>query len=192
MLPLTEETNLKTALYARVSTTDQKASSQIARLNQWAKEKGRKVVLKKIDNATGKNIHRPGIDLLMQEARGHHVNSIAVTKVDRWARSVRDLSNSLHELQDLGIEWVAIDQGIRISPDRSDPTTKLVLEVLGAVAEWEASIISERTKQALAYLKANGKRLGRPPGSKDKFPRSKKGYQERYAGRHAPKEGGTP
>ncbi len=188
MSPLVTATpNLRTALYARVSTTDQKAASQIARLNQWAKEKGRKVVLKKIDNATGKNIHRPGIDLIMQEARGHHINSIIVTKVDRWARSVRDLSNSLHELQDLGIEWVAIDQGIHISPDKSDPTTKLILEVLGAVAEWEASIISERTRQALAYLKANGKRLGRPPGSRDRVPRSKKGYLKRYAGRHPQK-----
>lgn len=109
---MTKETTLKTALYARVSTTDQKGASQIARLNQWAKEERRKVAVKKIDNATGKNIRRPGIDLIMQEARCHHVNSIAVTKVDRWARSVRDLSNSLHELQDLGIEWVSIDQSI--------------------------------------------------------------------------------
>ena len=166
--------------------------SQIARLNRWAKEGGRQVVLKKVDNATGRNIRRPGLDHIMQEARGHHINSIAVTKVDRWARSVRDLSNSLHELQDLGIEWVATDQGIRISPNKSDPTTKLILEVLGAVAEWEASIISERTRQALAYLKASGKRLGRPPGSKDRAPRSNKGYLARYAGHQVKKEEGTP
>ena len=189
---VTDASTPKTALYARVSTTDQKGASQIARLNQWAKNEGRKVAIRKIDNATGKNIRRPGIDLIMQEARGHHINTIAVTKVDRWARSVRDLSNTLHELQDLGVEWVAIDQGLRISPDRSDPTTKLILEVLGAVAEWEASIISERTRQALAYLKAKGKRLGRPPGSKDRSPRSKKGYLERYAGRHPKMQGGTP
>ena len=62
--PLTKEIPLKTALYARVSTTDQKGASPIARLNQWAKEERRKVAVKKIDNVTGKNLRQSGSKLV--------------------------------------------------------------------------------------------------------------------------------
>lgn len=143
---------IPTALYGRVSTSDQDGASQLDRLRKWAADSNtpRTIVLAEVDSATGKNVRRPVLERIMAEARGHHVRSIAVVKVDRWARSVMDLSATLHELRDLGVEWIAVDQGIRISPDRADATSKLILDVLGAVAEWEASIISERTKQALA------------------------------------------
>ncbi len=52
---------------------------------------------------------------------------------------------------------------------------KLLLGVLAAVAEFEKALIIERTKEGLARAKAQGKRLGRPPGSKDKRKRSKRG-----------------
>ena len=180
------------ALYARVSTTDQDGQSQIERLRAWAQASGGgyEVTLVETDEATGKNVRRPGLDRVMAEARGHHIHAIAVTKVDRWARSVMDLSGTLHELHELGIEWVAVDQGIKVSPDRTDPTSELILNVLGAVAQWEGSIISERTRQSLAFLKAEGKRLGRPPGSKDRRPRSNKGYLARYADRTPDLAGG--
>jgi DNA invertase Pin-like site-specific DNA recombinase len=145
-------------------------------LREWAAKEGRTVALERTDEATGKYMRRPGLEGIMQEARGHHLRSVAVCKVDRWARSVMDLSSTLHELRDLGMEWVAVDQGIRISPDRSDPTSTLILNVLGAVAEWGASIISERTRQGLDHRRRLGIRLGRPPGSKDRRPRANKGY----------------
>jgi putative DNA-invertase from lambdoid prophage Rac len=185
-------TRVRTAIYARVSTEDQDGSSQLSRLRDWAKAASRVVALEEVDKATGKNIRRPGLERIMAEARGHHVRCIATCRVDRWARSARDLSNTLHELHQLGIEWIAIDQGIHISTERDDPTTRLQLNIFGAVAEWEGSIISERTRQALAFLKSGGKRLGRPPGSKDRRPRSNKGYLARYADKGADSEGGTP
>lgn len=178
---MTDVQRSRVALYARVSTLDQTGASQLARLRTWAEAEGRNVVLERVDSATGKNVRRPGLSEIMSEARGHHITGIAVVKVDRWARSVMDLSATLHELRDLGVEWTAVDQGIRISPDKSDPTTSLILHILSAVAEWEASIISERTRQSMAYLKSTGKHVGRPLGSKDKGPRSKKGYFKRYA-----------
>ncbi len=179
-----------TALYARVSTRDQDGSSQIARLREWAQREDRRVVLERTDTATGRNVRRSGMEELMQEARGHHIKSIAVAKLDRWARSLMHLNSSLQELQQLRVEWIAVEQGIRISPDGSDATSRLNLHVLGAVAEWEASIISERTKESLAYKRSQGVRLGRPPGSKDRTPRSNKGYRARYAAERAQKEGG--
>ncbi len=185
----------RTALYARVSTVDQDGGSQIDRLRKWADgaEPAREVVLVETDEATGRNVRRPGLARVMAEARGHHVQSIAVCKVDRWARSIMDLSATLHELRELGVEWVAVDQGIRVSPDKSDATSKLILDVLGAVAEWEASIISERTRESLAYKRDTLKeRLGRPRGSRDKKPRSNKGYLARYVKNGAKTEGAPP
>jgi DNA invertase Pin-like site-specific DNA recombinase len=182
----------RVALYARVSTIDQTGASQLERLRSWATHEGRHVVLERVDSATGKNVRRPGLSEIMAEARGHHLSAVVVVKVDRWARSVMDLSATLHELRDLGVEWIAVDQGIRISPDRSDPTSSLILHILSAVAEWEASIISERTRQSMAYLRSTGKHVGRPVGSKDRVPRSKKGYLQRYAEVTTALMGGSP
>jgi DNA invertase Pin-like site-specific DNA recombinase len=152
------------ALYARCSRDDQNGESQMARLREWAEREGYEVAVERTDYASGRNVQRPEMQALMAEAHGHHIHGIAVCKVDRWARSVLHLSTTLRELHDLGVEFVAVDQGLRISREGSDPTSQLILNVLASVAEWEASIISERTKESLAYLKAQGKRLGRPPG----------------------------
>jgi DNA invertase Pin-like site-specific DNA recombinase len=151
------------ALYARTSTSDQDGNSQLERLREWARHEELEVVLERADVASGRLVRRPGADEILAEARGHHIQVVAVCKVDRWARSVLHLASTVRELHELGVEFVAVDQGLRISRDRGDPTSTLILNVLGAVAEWEASIISERTKESLAHLKASGKKLGRPP-----------------------------
>jgi DNA invertase Pin-like site-specific DNA recombinase len=154
---------VRVAIYARVSGPGQSVDSQLARLRAWAAGDGNEVAVEAMDTASGRHVVRPGMDRVMAEARGHHVQIVAVVKVDRWARSIQHLSTTLAELHGLGVGFVAVDQGLRISPGRGDPTATLILHVLGAVAEWEASIISERTKESLAFLKSQGKRLGRPP-----------------------------
>ncbi len=154
---------MRVALYARTSTSDQDGSSQLERLREWARREGHEILLERTDVASGRLVRRPGMDAVMAEARGHHVQLVAVAKVDRWARSVQHLAASVAELHELGVEFVAVDQGLRVGKDRSDPTATLILHVLGSVAEWEASIIRERTREALAALKARGVRLGRPP-----------------------------
>ncbi|HEV2450216.1 MAG TPA: recombinase family protein [Thermoplasmata archaeon] len=153
----------RVGLYGRVSTPDQDPSSQLARLRDWAGRQGLEVALEEVDTASGRLVRRPGMDRIMVEARGHHIAAVAVVKVDRWARSVMHLATTARELHDLGIAFYAVDQGLAILPNRADPTGALILNVLASVAEWEAQIISERTKDALRHLKASGKRLGRPP-----------------------------
>jgi DNA invertase Pin-like site-specific DNA recombinase len=154
---------MKVALYARTSTADQDGSSQLERLREWARREGHDVVLERTDVASGRLVRRPGAGDVLAEARGHHIQAVAVVKVDRWARSVQHLAATVAELRELGVEFVAVDQGLRVSRDRTDPTATLILHVLASVAEWEGSIIRERTKEALASLRARGVRLGRPP-----------------------------
>jgi len=126
----------RVGLYTRVSTTEQDASNQLDRLKDWAIKNNLEVAAKETDRASGKLTVRRGQERLMAEARGHHLHAIAVAKVDRWARSIQHLSTSINELHELGVDFYAVDQGLTVR--RADPTSKLILNVLGAVAEWEA------------------------------------------------------
>ena len=95
----------------------------------------------------------------------------------RAFRSAQDTYDNLAYLDSHNVGFVATTQPI----DTSTSTGKLLLGVLAAVAEFEEALIVERTKEGLARAKAHGKRLGRPPGSKDKRKRSKRGYLLRWA-----------
>jgi len=148
----------RVAIYARVSTAEQDAEPQLVRLREWAERAGLDVTMERSDTASGRLVRRAGAEEIMQEARGHHVHAVAVAKVDRWARSMQHLAATVEELHGLGVEFHAVDQGLAVRP--RDPTSRLILGVLGAVAEWEASIISERTKDALRAL-PEGKGAGR-------------------------------
>lgn len=155
---------MKVALYTRVSRESQDAAAQVTRLNEWAGRIGYTVHSLHGDTATGKNMRRPGMEAVMSLVRQRHVDAVAVCKIDRWARSVKDLSVSVHEIHDRKAEFHAVDQGLTVKPN--DPTAKLILDVLGAVADWEGSIISERTKDGLAGKAGRGrhwKDCGSPP-----------------------------
>lgn len=146
-------------MYARVSTEEQELGGQLERLESWAEKEGFRS-RSFVDKASGKDPDRPGQKELMGEAMGRRVQVVAVAKIDRWARSVSHLASSVEKLHDRGIGFVAVDQGLWVRP--GDPTGELILTVLGAVAQWEGSIISERTREALAHLKEKGEHVGRP------------------------------
>ena len=102
---------------------------------------------------------------------------VLVTNLDRAFRSAKDTYDNLAYLDSHKVGFIAATQPI----DTSTSTRKLLLGVLAAVAEFEKALIVERTKEGLARAKAQGKRLGRPPGSKDKRKRSRRGYLLRWA-----------
>jgi DNA invertase Pin-like site-specific DNA recombinase len=82
-----------------------------------------------------------------------------VTKLDRLARSVNHLWQIVGMLQEKGV-------GLRIlniSLDTSTATGKLMLSLLGAVAEFEREMMLERQREGIAKAKASGKKFGRPP-----------------------------
>ena len=81
-----------------------------------------------------------------------------VWKLDRLGRSVKNLTTILHDLNSRGVCFRSISDGI----DTGTPTGKLLFHMLGAIAEFEAALVSERTKIGLQAAKQRGKRLGRP------------------------------
>ena len=82
--------------------------------------------------------------------------SVGVVKLARVARSVRHLTERGTELEALGVDLIILDQGI----DTSTPAGRLLFNMLGAIAEFEADLIRERTKAGIAAARRRGKRIG--------------------------------
>ncbi len=105
-----------------------------------------------VEVESGRKDGRPKLREALAACRVHRARLI-VAKVDRLTRSV----GFLHQLLDGGVEVEFCDL-----PQLSGPTGKFMLNQMAAVAELEAGLISQRTKDALAAAKARGKRLGNP------------------------------
>ena len=80
------------------------------------------------------------------------------TRYDRFARSLRQLVNALEEFRALGIDFISLHEGV----DASTPSGRLVFQVIGAMSEFERSLIQERVRAGLRNAVARGVRLGRP------------------------------
>lgn len=148
---------MKVGLYARVSTDKQDTDNQMIRLREIAQNRGYEVFDEYVDIASGRNAHRPNLDRMMKDAKQHRFDKIIAVKLDRIARSVTNLNNLMNDLYtwNIGIEF--IDQPI----DTSTPAGKMILTILGAMAEFERELIVERTNDGLKRAKKEGKTLGR-------------------------------
>jgi DNA invertase Pin-like site-specific DNA recombinase len=112
------------------------------------------------DVQTGKDVTRPGLDALLQAVRRGEVKAVVVAKLDRLGRSLIHLALIVEELNRLNVPLICVSQGIDTSND--NPVGRLQLGVLMAVAEFERSLIRERTIAGLAAARARGAKIGRP------------------------------
>ena len=87
------------------------------------------------------------------------VDAVLVWKLDRFGRSLRHLFNALAELEALGLTFISLRDNL----DLSTPSGRLMFQIIGAMAEFERSLIQERVKAGLGNARAKGKPLGRPP-----------------------------
>ena len=132
---------------------------QTRELREYCARRGWDLVHEYVDEGvSGAKESRPALNSLMLDARKRRFDAIAVWKFDRMARSVTHLLRVLEEFRSLGIEFISLSESI----DTSTPTGKMVFTVLGAVAELERSLISERVRAGLRNARAKGKTLGRP------------------------------
>ncbi len=158
--PVSSPSQLRTAVYARVSTNNgQDPTVQTRELEEYCQRRGWKVSDQYIDvGISGAKEKRPELSRLMADAHRRKFDAVVVWKFDRFARSVSHLLRALETFKSLGIEFVSLSEQM----DTSTPTGKMVFTVLGAVAELERSLIAERVKAGLRNAKAKGKKLGRP------------------------------
>jgi DNA invertase Pin-like site-specific DNA recombinase len=137
--------------YARVSTTDQDLTIQEKALEAA----GATVMFWEQKSGTTTN-NRTELRRALNYLRRGDV--LLITRIDRLARSLRDLQNILHELKDKGAGLKATEQPI----DTSTSAGKCFLDMLGVFAEFENNLRRERQREGIAKAKALGKYTGRP------------------------------
>ena len=138
--------------YARVSTTDQSYEIQ----EQALLKAGCDTV--RAEKATGTKLEgRAELDLLLKFMR--EGDTLMVTRIDRLARSIRDLQNIVHDLKARGINLKATEQPI----DTSTAAGKAFLDMLGVFAEFETNLRKERQLEGIAKAKGEGRYKGRKP-----------------------------
>jgi putative DNA-invertase from lambdoid prophage Rac len=148
------------AIYARVSTTDQNCDLQLRELREYCARRGWEVAGEYVDTGwSGSKASRPALDKLMRDASQQKFRAVLVWKLDRFGRSVLNLVESLNSLASWGVRFLATSQNI--DTDEANPTSKLILWILAAVAEFEKEMIRERVKAGMNAARHRGQRLGR-------------------------------
>lgn len=135
--------------YARVSTIDQNLDVQLDELNAHGCER----IF--ADKATGTNTARAGLTEMMEFMRDG--DTLVVSRLDRFARSLTDLYSMLEKLTARGVAFHCLRQSI----DTATSTGKLTLAILGAVAEFENDLRRERQRDGIEKAKTRGAYRGR-------------------------------
>ncbi len=148
----------RAGLYARVSTAEQTPENQLRTLRAFATARGWEALELVDHGVSGTKDRRPALDAMLAAARTRKIDLVAVTKLDRLARSTHHLITLVKELQALGVDLIVLDQAI----DTTTPSGRLLFHVLAAIAEFERDLIRDRVISGLRRAKAQGKRLGRP------------------------------
>ena len=168
---------MNVAIYCRVSKIDLNAENQISELKAYATRQGYNVTGIYTDYISGIKEHRPELDKLLQEAKlsDRKFNAVLIWKLDRLGRSLQHLIKIVKYFEEFGVDLIVQTQNI----DTTTSSGKLMFHIFGAIAEFERSLISERTKAGINRARAEGKRIGRAKGQKDSKKRKIEGYFKR-------------
>ena len=150
----------RVALYARVSTLNgQDPEMQLRELREYASRRGWQISEEYVDQGiSGSKESRPSLNRMMSDAHQRKVDAVLVWKIDRFGRSLKHLVNSIAELGALGVAFVSLRDNL----DLSTPSGRLMFQIIGAMAEFERSLIQERVRAGLRNARAKGRQLGRP------------------------------
>jgi DNA invertase Pin-like site-specific DNA recombinase len=150
----------RVAIYARVSTTNgQTPEMQLRDLRELAGLRQWEIAREYVDNGvSGTKESRPQLSLLMTDARRRKFDTVLVWKLDRFARNLKHLVNALAELEAVGCTFVSFRDNL----DLTTPSGRLLFQIVGAMAEFERSLIQERVKAGIRNARAKGLKLGRP------------------------------
>ncbi|PSS67078.1 DNA invertase [Ensifer sp. NM-2] len=139
--------------YARTSTVDQVAGFE-AQLRDLKEAACVKVFQEQVSSV---DVERPQLEALLDYAR--EGDTLVVTKLDRLARSMFNLMSILERLRAKGVEL----RVLALNLDTATPTGKLMLNMMGSIAEFERELMLERQREGISKAKAEGKYTGRKP-----------------------------
>ena len=138
--------------YARVSTEDQKLTVQLEQLDRA----GCKKIFR--EKLSGAQRQRPELDRLLEHLR--EGDTVVVWKLDRLARSTRDLLEIVARIREAGALFQSLSEPWA---DTTSPAGKMIMTVFAGIAEFERDLIRERTGAGRIHAKNRGVRFGRPP-----------------------------
>lgn len=170
----------KAGILVRVSDPGQHTDNQLPDLVAWAERRGMTVMVTyEFQESAWKGAHQKQLTQVYQDARSGKFQVLLVWALDRLSREGPLATLEIvHRLGQSGVQvWSFQEHWTEAGGELLD----LLLAISGWVARMESNRRSERTKAGLNRAKSQGKRLGRPPGSKDRKKRSKRGYLLRYA-----------
>ncbi|MBZ5585631.1 MAG: recombinase family protein [Acidobacteriia bacterium] len=152
----------RVALYCRVSTSDQHCETQLHELREYvSNQSGWEIYNEYLDSGfSGTKASRPALDSLMKDASKKKFNAVVVYKLDRFGRSVLNLSQSLAALDSYGVRFISTSQNL--DTNACDPASRFLLNILSSVAAFEVEMIRERTLSGIRAARSKGKTLGRP------------------------------
>jgi DNA invertase Pin-like site-specific DNA recombinase len=156
---------MKVAIYCRVSTMEQDADKQEDICKEYCNRNGHEVSYIYKDTISGATSSRPSFNQLLEDMRHYKFDAVMVTKLDRMGRSLQHLLSLFDEFNRKGVKFIAVTQNI----DTSTAAGTMQMQIMGAFAEFERNLISERTKEGLRKAIGVGKR------GKDKVPRKRRG-----------------
>ena len=168
---------LRTAVYVRVSTDKQEYENQLSMCREYCKRNNIEIYRIYVDVYSGAKDSRPNFNKMLDDMRSFKFEMVIVTKLDRIGRSLQHLLSLFDEFNKKKVTFVAITQNI----DTSSSMGRLQMQIMGAFAEYERNLISERTKEGLRGKINVGKR------GKDKKPR--KSRNDRGVSRHKSRGG---
>jgi len=160
---------MKVAIYCRVSTSEQDADKQEDICREYCNRNGHEVSYTYKDTISGTTSSRPSFNQLLEDMRHYKFDAVMVTKLDRMGRSLQHLLSLFDEFNRKGVKFIAVTQNI----DTSTAAGTMQMQIMGAFAEFERNLISERTKEGLRKAIGVGKR------GKDKVPRKRRGSLRR-------------
>ncbi len=150
---------MKIAIYCRVSRRDLHPENQKIQLVDYAKIKGWDYEVFEEVESTRKT--RPIKEQIIKDLRKGKFDGVLIYKLDRWARSLQELIMNITEITNRGKQFIVLTQPF----DTTSPAGMLMMQILGAFAEFEREIIRERTLAGLERARRKGIKLGRPRGS---------------------------
>jgi DNA invertase Pin-like site-specific DNA recombinase len=137
--------------YARVSTNEQDTAAQVAALKAAGCERIYR------ENVSGGRWDRPELQRLLDQLRKGDV--LVVWKLDRLSRSLRDVLTIMERLVEAKAGFRSLTEAI----DTTSPAGRMMMQMVGAFAEFERAMLRERTKAGLEAARRDGRIGGRPP-----------------------------
>lgn len=163
----------RVVLYARVSTSDQDLRMQMDEIRDYAASRKFQVVDEVTEQISSGVRNRPGYSRVIELAKKRKIDVVLVWKFDRFARSTRELIDSLELFRDLGVDFLSLQDNI----DTTTAMGKAIFTIIAAISEFERATIRTRVKAGMEKAKRYGTRSGRPVGKQPLSPALLKNVQ---------------